>query len=93
MLSYRELADAIQRCHALGKPVGIVGGTADVVAAYRAMGFDFLAIASDLGLLMGAAKAASAALRAQAVSGATVGAGAQQPAQPPPMPAGSSTGY
>ncbi len=87
------LADAIQRCHALGKPVGIVGGTADVVAAYRAMGFDFLAIASDLRLLMGAAKAASAALRAQAVSGATVGAGAQQPAQPPPMPAGSSTGY
>ena len=79
------LADAIQRCHALGKPVGIVGGTAEVVAAYRAMGFDFLAIASDLGLLMGAAKAASAALRAQAVSGARVSSAPTTP--------GSSTGY
>jgi 2-keto-3-deoxy-L-rhamnonate aldolase RhmA len=59
------LADAVRRCHALGKPVGIVGGTAEVVAQYRALGFDFLAVASDLGLLMRAAQAASAALRAQ----------------------------
>ena len=85
------LADAVKRCHALGKPVGIVGGTAEVVAAYRAMGFDFLAIASDLGLLMGAAKAASAALRAQAVSGASGASVAGAPPSAPPS--GSSTGY
>ncbi|WP_088278881.1 HpcH/HpaI aldolase/citrate lyase family protein [Ideonella sp. A 288] len=59
------MADAVQRCHALGKPVGIVGGTPEVVAQYRALGFDFLAIASDLGLLMRGAQAAAAALRAQ----------------------------
>ena len=69
------LADAVQRCHALGKPVGIVGGTAEVVALYRAQGFDFLAVASDLGLLMRAAQAASTALRAQA-GGAAAGADA-----------------
>jgi 2-keto-3-deoxy-L-rhamnonate aldolase RhmA len=75
------LADAVRRCHALGKPVGIVGGTAEVVAQYRALGFDFLAIASDLGLLMRAAQAASAALRAQEGS-------APAAAAPPPTASG-----
>jgi 2-keto-3-deoxy-L-rhamnonate aldolase RhmA len=55
--------DAVQRCKAVGKPVGTVGGTAEVVAQYRAAGFDYLAIASDLGMLMRAAQAAVAALR------------------------------
>ena len=59
------LAQTVARCHAAGKPVGTVGGTPEVVAQYRAMGFDFLAIASDLGLMMRAAQAAAAALRAQ----------------------------
>lgn len=79
------LADGVKRCHALGKPVGIVGGTAEVVAQYRALGFDFLAIASDLGLLMRAAQAASAALRAQATAGDS-----SAPAAPAP---GTATGY
>ncbi|MBL0086134.1 MAG: HpcH/HpaI aldolase/citrate lyase family protein [Ideonella sp.] len=81
------MADAVQRCHALGKPVGIVGGTAEVVAQYRALGFDFLAIASDLGLLMRAAQAASAALRAQEPA-ADAAAGAAD-GKPP----ASTTGY
>jgi hypothetical protein len=41
-----------------------VGGTPEVVAQYRAMGYDFVAVASDLGLLMRAAQAAAKALRA-----------------------------
>lgn len=56
-------ARAIAHAHAVAKPIGTVGGTPDVVAQYRAMGFDFLAIASDLGLLMRAAQAAAAAVR------------------------------
>ena len=56
------MADAVKRCKALGKPVGTVGGTAEVVRQYRAMGFDFVAIASDLGLLMRAATGAVAEL-------------------------------
>ena len=56
-------ADAVRRAKALGMPIGTVGGTVEVVERYRAMGFDFVAIASDLGLLMRSAQAAIAALR------------------------------
>lgn len=45
-------ADAVRRAHAAGKPIGTVGGTPDVVRAYRDMGFDFVAIASDLSFLV-----------------------------------------
>lgn len=55
-------AQAVQRANALGKPIGTVGGTPEVVRQYLAMGFDFVAIASDLGLLMRSAQAALAAL-------------------------------
>ena len=57
------MVDAVRRCKALGKPVGTVGGTPELVREYRAMGFDFVAIASDLGLLMRAATGAVQALR------------------------------
>ena len=52
------MADAARRCNAAGMRIGTVGGTAEVVEQYRAMGFDYVAIASDLGLLMRGAKAA-----------------------------------
>lgn len=57
------MADAARRCKALGKPVGTVGATPDLVVQYRAAGFDFVAVASDLGLLMGGAQAVVKALR------------------------------
>jgi 2-keto-3-deoxy-L-rhamnonate aldolase RhmA len=57
------MTQAAHRCKVLGKPVGTVGGTAEVVAQYRAAGYTFVAIASDLGLLMRGAQAAVAALR------------------------------
>lgn len=60
---------AAQRGRAIGKPVGTVGGTPEVVAQYRAAGFDYVAIASDLGLLMRSAQAAIGALRAQDAGG------------------------
>lgn len=68
------MADAVQRAKAVGKFVGTVGGTPELVREYRAMGFDFVAIASDLGLLMRAATGAVAALaqpltHAQATTG------------------------
>jgi 2-keto-3-deoxy-L-rhamnonate aldolase RhmA len=56
------MADAAQRCKAIGKPVGTVGGTPELVVQYRAMGYDYVAIASDLGLLMRGAQAAVKAL-------------------------------
>ncbi|CAN5865004.1 2-dehydro-3-deoxyglucarate aldolase [soil metagenome] len=54
---------AVQRAKAAGKPIGTVGGTPEVVAQYRDIGFDFIAIASDLGLLMRSAQAALDACR------------------------------
>jgi 2-keto-3-deoxy-L-rhamnonate aldolase RhmA len=58
------MADAARRARAIGKPVGTVGGTPEVVARYREIGYDYVAIASDLGLLMRAAQGAVQALRA-----------------------------
>jgi 2-keto-3-deoxy-L-rhamnonate aldolase RhmA len=57
------MTDAVRRCKALGVPVGTVGGTPELVAQYRTIGFDFVAIASDLGFLMRGAQAALATLR------------------------------
>jgi len=60
------MTDAAKRAGAIGMPIGTVGGTPEVVASYRAMGYDFLAIGSDLGLLMKSGKAALDAARAAA---------------------------
>lgn len=58
------MADAAERAHAIGMPIGTVGDTPEAVARYRANGYNFLAVASDLGLLMRGARAAVQALRA-----------------------------
>ena len=59
------MTQVVHRCKALGKPVGAFGATPEVVAQYRAIGFDFVAIGSDLGLLIRGAKEAIVALKAQ----------------------------
>ena len=59
----QAMADAARRCRAAGIPLGTVGGSADVVTQYRAMGFRFIAVSSDQGLLMAGARAAVQALR------------------------------
>lgn len=61
----------VQQAKALGKPIGTIGATAEAAAQYRAMGFDFVAISSDLGLLMHSSRIALALLAgaAQAESG------------------------
>jgi 2-keto-3-deoxy-L-rhamnonate aldolase RhmA len=59
----QAMADAARRCKALGKPIGTVGGTPEVVTQYRAMGYDYLAVSSDMGLLMSGALASVKALR------------------------------
>jgi len=56
---------AAQRCKALNLPVGTVGGKPELVQRYREAGFDFVAVASDLALLMQSAQAALAALTDQ----------------------------
>ncbi len=59
------MAAGVKRCHAVGKPVGTVGGTAEAVATYRAAGFDYIGCASDLGLMMRQCAAVLSSIRAQ----------------------------
>ena len=57
------LADAAQRAKATRKPIGTIGDSPEVAAQYRAAGFDFIAIGSDVSLLMRAARSVIGALR------------------------------
>lgn len=57
------IAKIAQRTRAAGKPVGILGMTPEAVAQYRAAGYDYVGISSDLGLLMQACKSVIGALR------------------------------
>ena len=59
----RAMGSIVQRCRAIGMPVGTVGQTPELVAQYRAMGFDYIGVASDLTLLMRGAHDAITALR------------------------------
>ena len=58
------MARSVQRCHALGKPIGTVGGTPEAVAIYRKAGFDYIGVASDLGLMMRTCAAILSTIRA-----------------------------
>ena len=60
------LRGAAQAAQAAGLACGIVGADPASVRSYIEMGFSYVAIASDLGLLMGAAKSAASAVRGQA---------------------------
>lgn len=57
------MTQAVNRSKALGMAIGTAGGTPEQVAQYRALGFDFCAVGSDLGLMMRGAQAALTALR------------------------------
>lgn len=46
------MADAVRRSHAAGKPIGTVGPTPAMVKSFLDMGYDYVAIASDMGMLM-----------------------------------------
>ncbi len=59
----RAMGTIVQRCRAVGMPVGTVGHPPELVAQYRAMGFDYIGVASDLALLMRGAHDAMTALR------------------------------
>ena len=50
-----KLRDGAQRCRALGKPCGIVGPNPEQVRRYLDYGFSWIAINSDIGLMVGRA--------------------------------------
>jgi len=60
-----RMSQAASRARAIGRPIGAIGHSPGVVAQYRAAGFDFVAVGSDLSLMMQGAHAAISALRTQ----------------------------
>ena len=59
-----KLAEGAAACKRAGKPVGIVGPTPEVVARYVEFGFTWVAIASDVGMMVGRAQEWLGKLRA-----------------------------
>lgn len=57
------IADAAHRARAIGKPIGIVGPNPQMVRQFVEMGYTFVAIASDLGMMMRQANAFLAELK------------------------------
>ena len=51
------LADCARRANAIGMPIGIVGPTPAMVREFIEMGYDYVAIASDMGMMMRQANA------------------------------------
>jgi len=68
-----KLAFAAAECSRLGKPCGIVGGTPDMVAKFLAYGYSWVAVASDMAMMMGRAQEFLAKVRGVATSAATSG--------------------
>jgi 2-keto-3-deoxy-L-rhamnonate aldolase RhmA len=61
------MVEAAARAHAVGSRIGTVMGTVEWVARFRDAGYDFVGLASDLGLFMRAATAALKTLRSDDV--------------------------
>ena len=57
------IADVAARCRKIGMPCGIVGPTPEVVSTFVAMGYSFVAVASDMGMMMRQATAFIQAIR------------------------------
>ena len=58
-----RMARAARRAAELGKPIGTLGMNAQALVQYRALGYCFVALGADLGLLMQGSQAALQALR------------------------------
>jgi 4-hydroxy-2-oxoheptanedioate aldolase len=51
-----KLKAAAEQCHKLGKPCGILGLTTEMVAQFIGYGYDWVAIGSDMGFMLGRAQ-------------------------------------
>lgn len=58
-----NVARVLEAAHKAGKPAGILAANEDLCEKYAKMGFDFVAVASDLAFLMRSARAALGRMR------------------------------
>lgn len=63
------IADVARRCRAIGKPCGIVGPTPEMVSQFVTLGYAFVAVASDMGMMMRQAHAFIQAIRPSLAKG------------------------
>lgn len=63
------IADVATRCRRIGIPCGIVGPTPEVVSRFVSMGYAFVAVASDMGMMMRQATAFIDAIRPSLAAG------------------------
>lgn len=63
------IADVASRCRTVGKPCGIVGPTPQMVGGFVQLGYDFVAVASDMGMMMRQATAFIEAIRPSLAKG------------------------
>jgi 2-dehydro-3-deoxyglucarate aldolase len=68
------LKDAAERCRRIGKPIGTVGPTPEMVKDFIGYGYHFVAVASDMGMMMRQANQFFAALKPALAK--TLGSGA-----------------
>ena len=64
---------AAQRAKAVGVPIGIVGPTPEMVASFTRAGYSFVAVASDLGMMMRQANAFLADLKGRVAAPGSAG--------------------
>jgi 2-keto-3-deoxy-L-rhamnonate aldolase RhmA len=57
------LKDSAERCRRIGTKIGTVGPTPEMVKDFIGYGYDFVAVASDMGMMMRQANQFLAALR------------------------------
>lgn len=67
------ICDAARRARAIGKPIGIVGPNPEMVGTFIQAGFNFVAIASDMGMMLRQAQAFLGQVKGQAVKSASAG--------------------
>jgi 2-dehydro-3-deoxyglucarate aldolase/4-hydroxy-2-oxoheptanedioate aldolase len=65
-----KLKAAAEQCHKLGKPCGILGLSPEMVAKFIGYGYDWIAIGSDLGFMLGRAQEWLGKAKAEADTGA-----------------------
>jgi 2-dehydro-3-deoxyglucarate aldolase len=63
------IADVATRCRKLSMPCGIVGPTPDMVTRFVGLGYNFVAVASDMGMMMRQATAFIQAIRPSLAKG------------------------
>ncbi|MGL4770694.1 MAG: HpcH/HpaI aldolase family protein [Plesiomonas shigelloides] len=63
-----KIQEGLHKCQQLGLPCGIVGGNPELVNKYKAMGFSFIALGSDMSYLLARAREQLAAIKGETLT-------------------------